>query len=138
VAASDTLLLGTISLDHYLSSGDVLPGGGVLNMAWHWRRLGREFQVLARIGVEDAARGVRREIRPGRRARLARRHTAGHRLPDRAPLKQGLSVRMLRSRGDQGTNGDPNGGAARSERRRFRCRSSRNGTSGPVTHVRRV
>jgi sugar/nucleoside kinase (ribokinase family) len=53
VAASDTLLLGTISLDHYLATGDVLPGGGVLNMAWHWRRLGREFQVLTRIGIED-------------------------------------------------------------------------------------
>lgn len=53
MAASDTLLLGTISLDHYLASGDVLPGGGVLNMAWHWRRLGREFQLLTRIGAED-------------------------------------------------------------------------------------
>jgi hypothetical protein len=39
VGAGDTLLLGTISLDHYLASGAVLPGGGVLNMAWHWRRL---------------------------------------------------------------------------------------------------
>jgi sugar/nucleoside kinase (ribokinase family) len=53
VAAGDTLLLGTISLDHYLATGDVLPGGGVLNMAWHWRRLGREFQLLTRIGSED-------------------------------------------------------------------------------------
>ena len=53
MAASDTLLLGTISLDHYLATGDVLPGGGVLNMAWHWRRLGREFQLLTRIGAED-------------------------------------------------------------------------------------
>lgn len=53
MAASDTLLLGTISLDHYLASGDVLPGGGVLNMAWHWRRLGREFQLLTRIGSVD-------------------------------------------------------------------------------------
>jgi sugar/nucleoside kinase (ribokinase family) len=51
--------MGTISLDHYLNGGnvlpvrDVLPGGGVLNMAWHWRELGRTFEVLTRVGVED-------------------------------------------------------------------------------------
>jgi sugar/nucleoside kinase (ribokinase family) len=46
-----TLLLGTISLDHYLASGDVLPGGGILNMAWHWRhRLRRPFRLLTRVG----------------------------------------------------------------------------------------
>jgi sugar/nucleoside kinase (ribokinase family) len=53
--AAETLLLGTISLDHYLASGDVLPGGGVLNMAWHWRRLGRPFELLTRVGGEDGA-----------------------------------------------------------------------------------
>jgi sugar/nucleoside kinase (ribokinase family) len=52
---ADTLLLGTISLDHYLASGEVLPGGGVLNMAWHWRRLGRPFELLTRVGTEDGA-----------------------------------------------------------------------------------
>lgn len=51
----DTLLLGTISLDRYLASGDVLAGGGILNMAWHWQRLGRPFQVLTRAGAEDGA-----------------------------------------------------------------------------------
>jgi fructoselysine 6-kinase len=51
--ASDTLLMGTISLDHYLASGDILPGGGVLNMAWNWQRLGRPFQLLTRVGSED-------------------------------------------------------------------------------------
>jgi sugar/nucleoside kinase (ribokinase family) len=50
---ADTLLMGTISLDHYLATGDVLPGGGVLNMAWQWRRLGRPFAVLTRVGAED-------------------------------------------------------------------------------------
>jgi sugar/nucleoside kinase (ribokinase family) len=54
VGAGDSLLLGTISLDHYLATGDVLPGGGILNMAWHWRRLGREFQLLTRIGQDGA------------------------------------------------------------------------------------
>lgn len=51
--ASDTLLMGTISLDHYLASGDVLPGGGVLNMAWNWQLLGRPFELLTRVGAED-------------------------------------------------------------------------------------
>jgi sugar/nucleoside kinase (ribokinase family) len=54
-AASDTLLLGTISLDRYLATGEVLPGGGILNMAWHWRRLGRPFELLTRVGAEDGA-----------------------------------------------------------------------------------
>lgn len=52
-ASAGTLLLGTISLDRYLASGAVLPGGGVLNMAWHWLELGRQFQVLTRVGTED-------------------------------------------------------------------------------------
>ena len=49
----DTLLLGTISLDRYLATGEVLPGGGVLNMAFHWRRLGRPFELLTRVGAAD-------------------------------------------------------------------------------------
>jgi sugar/nucleoside kinase (ribokinase family) len=53
VTAGDTLLLGTISLDRYLASGEVLPGGGVLNMAWHWTRFGRPFEILTRIGAAD-------------------------------------------------------------------------------------
>jgi sugar/nucleoside kinase (ribokinase family) len=54
--AAETLLLGTISLDRYLATDDVLPGGGVLNMAWHWRhRLGRPFQLLTRVGDADGA-----------------------------------------------------------------------------------
>lgn len=50
---SGTLLLGTISLDHYLARREVLPGGGALNMAWHWRRLGRGFELLTRVGTLD-------------------------------------------------------------------------------------
>lgn len=53
MSRSGTLLFGTISLDHYLASGEVLPGGGVLNMAWHWRRLGRGFELLTRVGSLD-------------------------------------------------------------------------------------
>jgi sugar/nucleoside kinase (ribokinase family) len=53
-SAGETLLHGTISLDRYLATGDVLPGGGVLNMAWHWRhRLGRPFRLLTRVGSDD-------------------------------------------------------------------------------------
>jgi sugar/nucleoside kinase (ribokinase family) len=55
MSGPDPLLLGTISLDCYLASGDVLPGGGVLNMAWHWRELGRRYRVLTRIGSDDGA-----------------------------------------------------------------------------------
>ncbi|HET9851807.1 MAG TPA: hypothetical protein VFP56_04795, partial [Candidatus Limnocylindrales bacterium] len=53
---TQTLLMGTISLDRYLATGEILPGGGILNMAWHWRhRLRRPFQVLSRIGAADGA-----------------------------------------------------------------------------------
>ncbi len=45
--------MGTISLDRYVETGAVLPGGGILNMAWHWQRLGRPFRLLTRIGTED-------------------------------------------------------------------------------------
>jgi sugar/nucleoside kinase (ribokinase family) len=46
------LLFGAVSLDHY-RDGTVLPGGGVLNMAWHWRRLRLPFTLLTRIGGDD-------------------------------------------------------------------------------------
>ena len=49
----ETLLMGTISLDQYLATGEVLPGGGVLNMAWHWASFGRPFELLTRVGSED-------------------------------------------------------------------------------------
>ena len=48
-----TLLLGTISLDRYLGSPVVLPGGGILNIAWHWRQLGQPFRVVTRVGADD-------------------------------------------------------------------------------------
>jgi sugar/nucleoside kinase (ribokinase family) len=54
--AGETLLLGTISLDRYVATGEELPGGGILNMAWHWRhRLDRPFRLLTRVGTEDGA-----------------------------------------------------------------------------------
>ena len=52
------LLLGPLSLDLY-RDGTVLPGGGALNMAWHWRTLGVPFRLLTRIGEDhrDVALG---------------------------------------------------------------------------------
>lgn len=44
------LLLGPASLDIYVQEGRVLPGGGALNMAYHWSRLGQPFHLLTRIG----------------------------------------------------------------------------------------
>ncbi len=48
------VLLGTISLDRYVDFGFDLPGGGVLNMAWHWRQLGQPFELITRVGEADA------------------------------------------------------------------------------------
>lgn len=45
-----TLLFGAVSLDRYIDEGLVLPGGGVLNMAWHWSRAGFPFRLLTRVG----------------------------------------------------------------------------------------
>ena len=47
---NDNLLLGPASLDRYVAQGVVLPGGGALNMAYHWSRLGMPFRFLTRIG----------------------------------------------------------------------------------------
>lgn len=45
-----SLLLGALSLDIYPGRDLVLPGGGVLNMAWQWRRAGVAFHLLSRVG----------------------------------------------------------------------------------------
>ena len=50
----ETLLLGALSLDRYVPDGPVLPGGGALNVAWHWRSLGLPFRLISRIGDEEA------------------------------------------------------------------------------------
>jgi sugar/nucleoside kinase (ribokinase family) len=46
-------LLGPLSRDVYVGRDLVLPGGGALNMAWHWRGLGTPFQLLTRIGSDE-------------------------------------------------------------------------------------
>jgi sugar/nucleoside kinase (ribokinase family) len=50
----ETLLLGALSLDRYLPDGPVLPGGGALNMAWHWRSLDVPFRLVTRVGDGEA------------------------------------------------------------------------------------
>ena len=47
---SAPLLLGPASLDRWLDEDRILPGGGALNMAYHWSRLGQPFTLLTRIG----------------------------------------------------------------------------------------
>ena len=48
-----SILFGTVSRDRYLESGRTLPGGGVLNMAYHWAAAGKEFLLQTRIGSSD-------------------------------------------------------------------------------------
>jgi sugar/nucleoside kinase (ribokinase family) len=48
-----SVLFGTVSRDQYLESGRTLPGGGVLNMAYHWAAAGKEFLLQTRIGSSD-------------------------------------------------------------------------------------
>lgn len=48
----DTILLGAASLDIYKADGRILPGGGCLNMAYHWRQLGVPHLFLTRIGPD--------------------------------------------------------------------------------------
>ena len=53
-SARRNLLLGPASLDRYITQGVLLPGGGALNMAYHWSRLGLPFHFLTRIGDDHA------------------------------------------------------------------------------------
>jgi sugar/nucleoside kinase (ribokinase family) len=50
----ETLLLGALSLDRYRPDGPILPGGGALNMAWHWRTLKLPFRLITRVGAGEA------------------------------------------------------------------------------------
>lgn len=53
MTTADTLLFGALSRDIYLGRDLILPGGGVLNMAWAWSRAGVSFRLLSRIGDDD-------------------------------------------------------------------------------------
>jgi len=67
--AADPVLLGALSLDVYVGRDLVLPGGGVLNMAWHWRRAGQSFLLVSRVGDD----------RPDVFLEFLRRHAIPHR-----------------------------------------------------------
>lgn len=45
-----SILLGPASLDRYVRQGVVLPGGGALNMAYHWASAGVPACLFTRIG----------------------------------------------------------------------------------------
>ena len=49
---AETVLVGPASLDRYVEEGRVLPGGGALNMAYHWAALGMPFTFLSRVGAD--------------------------------------------------------------------------------------
>ena len=46
----ENLLWGPASVDRYIEQAVVLPGGGALNMAYHWSQLGLPFHFVTRIG----------------------------------------------------------------------------------------
>ncbi len=48
--APDTVLLGPVSLDRYVQQQTVLPGGGALNIAFHWAERALPFHLLTRVG----------------------------------------------------------------------------------------
>lgn len=52
---SGTLLFGPLSVDRYVDEGIDLPGGGVLNMAYHWAHGEVPFRLLSRIGDDRVA-----------------------------------------------------------------------------------
>ena len=54
-APTEPVLLGALSLDIYVGRGLVLPGGGILNMAWHWAHVGKPFRLISRVGDDQPA-----------------------------------------------------------------------------------
>lgn len=52
--ADRSLLLGPASADRYVDESVVLPGGGALNMAWHFARAGEPVHLLTRIGDDGS------------------------------------------------------------------------------------
>ena len=54
-APTAPVLLGALSLDIYVGRSLVLPGGGALNMAWHWAQAGVPFTLVSRVGGDQPA-----------------------------------------------------------------------------------
>jgi fructoselysine 6-kinase len=53
-SATQRVLVGPISVDRYLDEDLVLPGGGAMNMAYHWSRLAMPFRFVTRIGTDQS------------------------------------------------------------------------------------
>ena len=53
MSAARHLLLGPASIDRWTDEGRDLPGGGALNMAYHWAMAGMPSCLLTRVGSDD-------------------------------------------------------------------------------------
>jgi sugar/nucleoside kinase (ribokinase family) len=47
------VLIGPASVDRFLDRGDSVPGGGALNMAYHWSQLGKSCVFVTRVARDD-------------------------------------------------------------------------------------
>jgi len=50
----DARLLGPLSIDRYVDRGEDLPGGGALNMAYHWAQRGLRCEMISRVADDGA------------------------------------------------------------------------------------
>jgi hypothetical protein len=50
----DARLVGPLSIDRYLERGEDLPGGGALNMAYHWARRDLRCEMISRVAADGA------------------------------------------------------------------------------------
>ncbi|NDI01517.1 MAG: hypothetical protein EBY57_06935, partial [Actinobacteria bacterium] len=48
-------LVGPASIDRYLDEAIDLPGGGALNMAYHWRSAGHPVTLLSRVAKDHSS-----------------------------------------------------------------------------------
>lgn len=48
------VVVGPASVDRYIDSGADVPGGGALNMAYHWARRGVGAELVTRVATRDA------------------------------------------------------------------------------------
>ena len=53
-ARSALRLVGPASIDRYIEEAVELPGGGALNMAYHWRSAGHPVTLLSRVARDHA------------------------------------------------------------------------------------
>lgn len=53
-ARSALRLVGPASIDRYIDEAVELPGGGALNMAYHWRSAGHPVTLLSRVARDHA------------------------------------------------------------------------------------